>query len=135
MRSFATAFLGADAPGLLSALQEGDLLVCNASRRALKAGATSPVPLISWSFPPRALSDIVCASPTSMVSYVPAGAGLGTLPPVRLSLPPSASRLGCWSPLELPLQSGRKLGCPSKWELPLQSRCRLGCSSKWALPS
>src|SRR3954470_4668773 len=41
----ATAFLGADAPDLLSALEGGDLLVCNASRRTLKAGATSPAAL------------------------------------------------------------------------------------------
>src|SRR4051794_33635437 len=38
----AVAFLGSDAPDLLATLGREDLLVCDASRRALKSGATSP---------------------------------------------------------------------------------------------
>ncbi|MGY1817771.1 phospholipase D family protein [Geodermatophilus sp. SYSU D00663] len=38
----AVAFLGSDAPDLLATLGRDDLLVCDASLRALKSGATSP---------------------------------------------------------------------------------------------
>jgi len=47
-RRVAVAFLGADAPRLMPKLTAGDLLVCNASDRALKSGATSPDALAAF---------------------------------------------------------------------------------------
>lgn len=44
-RRVAVAFLGADAPALMPKLGRGDVLVCNASERALKLGATNPAAL------------------------------------------------------------------------------------------
>lgn len=44
-RLCAVAYLGKDAPDLLSSLGRGDVLVCDASPAALKSGATSPLAL------------------------------------------------------------------------------------------
>lgn len=44
-RRCAVAYLGADAGDLLSSLRRGDLVICDASPRALKTGATHPAAL------------------------------------------------------------------------------------------
>jgi len=44
-RTAAVAYLGVDAPALLSAFGAGDVIVCDASRRVLRNGGTHPAAL------------------------------------------------------------------------------------------